>query len=1071
MSGYEIKNQKTAVCPQALLITADPAVEAAVRPMLSPAPFVLDVAALDRTPLPFELADVDVVLFSLSAGDVAEAAQVAALRQRLPYTPIVLLLPEGVETAVFRSAYPVQDYLTLGQFDRRLLRRTIHHACEHIRLETELALLKRAAQQFTSTLDLDEVLDAILEQVRLILQVIACSIWLLEPGTDELVCRQVTGPGSEQVRGWRLQRGDGIVGWVVAHGRSVIVSDMAADSRYFGGVDGKTGLPLRSTLCIPLQGKQMLLGALQIVDKEVNRFHDGDRQLLESFAATAAIAIENAQLYEEAQREITERRRAEQALWDRNEELARLYRASDALLASNVPELDSLARSIVQAVQHEFEQANCSLLLVSADSDVVQRLATAGPYTDAVTQTNLTLSGQGVIAEALQGGCAVNVGDVHAHADYLPGWPEAHSELVVPLKIDTRVIGAIDVQSPVRHAFDERDERLLSNFADRAALALQSVRFFDETQRRARELDLLNQIIKASKTTTNEDDVFRAVCRVMAATFDAPMVALMLLDGEGAQQPMHAAVYDAAQETFGVQPVPSCVAGVCLSTLQSGLPLVTSDLAACTHCPVAWPLRAHAHPETLIVPITMRGQMVVGNLVMHADGARRFTPDDVQLARLAGEEVGRGLETIRLYQQLQAQTAELEERVAERTEELRVVNAKMMQVMRAKDEFLASMSHELRTPLNAILLKAEVMQEMEAMTPRQTRSLQTIRESAQHLLALINDILDIAKIEAGQMTLDKNQVLLQDICDGSLRLVQQQAQRKQLGIVTQLDPAAQVIYADGRRLKQILVNLLSNAIKFTPQGGRIGLEVAQDTAAETIRFVVWDTGIGIPVDSQRRLFEPFVQLDGRLSREFGGTGLGLALVRNLAEMHGGKVRLESEVGKGSRFTVSLPIGMRPAPAVVAPPARVEPPPLAAQPTLETAGQQPTILLAEDNAIIVDMLEEYLISKGYGVVVAKDGVDALQQMRQSAPDLVLMDIQMPKMDGLEVIRQIRLERDAAEMPIVALTALAMPGDQERCLAAGATAYLSKPFLIQDLMRLIQQQLADGVGTGVSALAAP
>jgi CheY-like chemotaxis protein len=271
-------------------------------------------------------------------------------------------------------------------------------------------------------------------------------------------------------------------------------------------------------------------------------------------------------------------------------------------------------------------------------------------------------------------------------------------------------------------------------------------------------------------------------------------------------------------------------------------------------------------------------------------------------------------------------------------------------------------------------------------------------------------------------------------------------------------------------LKQILVNLLSNAVKFTPEGGSIGLEVKGDLEKDVVRFTVWDTGIGIPKVDIERLFEPFVQLDSSLSRQFVGTGLGLSLVYRMTELHGGGISLHSEENKGSRFTVSFPWGKETAadesndqplddekidPVTVtwyAP----------GTDRLQTVTDQihsssQLILIVEDNEANIDTLSEYLPYKGFQIVVARNGNEAIDRARETKPDLILMDIQTPGMDGITATRYIRQDSTLAGIPIIALTALAMPGDRERCLEAGVDEYLSKPVSLKQLLITIKEYL--------------
>lgn len=227
---------------------------------------------------------------------------------------------------------------------------------------------------------------------------------------------------------------------------------------------------------------------------------------------------------------------------------------------------------------------------------------------------------------------------------------------------------------------------------------------------------------------------------------------------------------------------------------------------------------------------------------------------------------------------------------------------------RYKDEFLANMSHELRTPLNVILMTAETLQAgvYGNLNPRQQAPIEKVKNSGEHLLQLINQILDLAKINAGKLELDVKAVSVEQICERTLTMIQPLASKKQLRVGTTLDFTVEEIVADELRLVQILLNLLTNAVKFTPEGGSIGLEIESDSQNNLAHFTVWDSGIGISAEDKAHLFKPFVQVNGRLNRTQEGTGLGLYLVFRLVELHGGQIHLESEVGRGSRFTLSLP---------------------------------------------------------------------------------------------------------------------------------------------------------------------
>lgn len=271
-----------------------------------------------------------------------------------------------------------------------------------------------------------------------------------------------------------------------------------------------------------------------------------------------------------------------------------------------------------------------------------------------------------------------------------------------------------------------------------------------------------------------------------------------------------------------------------------------------------------------------------------------------------------------LEMMVRMRTAELEseierhkktaEDLARQSVELNRTNEELLRIAKLKDEFLAGMSHELRTPLNSILSPCEVLLEkiFGPLTEKQEQYIQRINDSAQHLLSLINDILDVSKYEAGMMVLEYQDTTIQELCEAALQMTRHFAKKKNIEIVVKIHEPPDTIQADKRRVVQILVNLLSNAIKFTASGGRIGLEVDAEPNRGAVKFIVWDTGIGIEKEDMVRLFKPFVQLDSRLSRKYDGTGLGLALVSRLVKLHGGNISVESEPGSGSCFTVSIP---------------------------------------------------------------------------------------------------------------------------------------------------------------------
>jgi signal transduction histidine kinase/CheY-like chemotaxis protein len=403
--------------------------------------------------------------------------------------------------------------------------------------------------------------------------------------------------------------------------------------------------------------------------------------------------------------------------------------------------------------------------------------------------------------------------------------------------------------------------------------------------------------------------------------------------------------------------------------------------------------------------------------------------------------------------------------------QLQRTNQELARATRLKDEFLANMSHELRTPLNAILGMTEGLQEQVfgKISDRQLKALQAIESSGSHLLELINDILDLSKIAAGQIELDCALTSVNHLCQSSLTFIRQQAMQKRIQIHTKIQTNLPDLLVDERRIRQALINLLSNAVKFTPAEGNITLEVSRirsitsfpeenkEEAKEYLKIEVIDTGIGIAAENIQKLFKPFVQIDSALNRQYEGTGLGLSLVKQMVELHGGKVGLTSELGIGSRFFIELPYSSN----VGCSSEMFDRDQTATISQLDTPttgkSQLPLILIAEDNEANIMTISSYLSAKGYRIVLAKNGEEAIAIALSARPDLILMDVQMPLMDGLEATKQIRQITSLVKVPIIALTALAMADDRDRCLAAGANEYLTKPIKLKELVTMIQKVL--------------
>jgi PAS domain S-box-containing protein len=577
---------------------------------------------------------------------------------------------------------------------------------------------------------------------------------------------------------------------------------------------------------------------------------------------------------------------------------------------------------------------------------------------------------------------------------------------------------------------------LVQKLAVQVAIAIQQAQLFTQVQQQAQREHLLNQLSKALNSSLDPAHILQEIVNRTGEGFGVDRAVIYMLDEEilainewRASETISSILgfrYPLSDWPDLPDPTSAFNQGQAFYSLDLSVQATTTALQVLVN-----ELQTRS---VLCAPIIIRDR-IFGALALHTTTCHRtFTQEEVQLLHQIAGHAAIALYNAQSY-------SYLEQLVKQRTRELEQEKLTSDAANRAKSEFLATMSHELRTPLNAILGLSQVLQReiFGNLTPKQLEYINHIHSSGEHLLMLINDILDLAKVESGHETIMPKWLSVTELCHYCLALVQEEAQERQLQLISQLDPAIDYYYADERRLRQMLLNLLSNAVKFTPTGS---VSLIVEKQPEGITFTVKDTGIGIPADKISQLFQPFSQLDSQLNRHYAGTGLGLALTRKLARLHGGDVTVTSILHQGSTFTLFLPELLTPA-AASAPTARQTS-------TVFTACPKGRILIVEDDTVSAMVLQDYLRAGGYQVLLHTNEERFLQVIQDYEPNLVLLDVQLAgTITGVDLLHELRSHAQFQSLPVVIITALVMAGDREKFLQAGATAYLSKPLNIVQL----------------------